>query len=242
MLQEANAGRAESKFESRPVYGDSEGNLKLMPRDPTEQERYFKEVQVKFMSRLSALIIGPGLGDYQKVHDAFGQRSLHQGCQGWQPSGLWLRRLPASSAVQRPPCSETLLALLAALVLLPPHHTSHPQLKQTIVDSLAHATEHGIPVVIDGSGLNFIAQQPELVRGHSNVLLTPNMAEFGRLAEAVGLKLPGEIGTHWQQHVSCAGWFLSSREEHERAVCSHACLCCADLRASRPLCCSHKLS
>lgn len=66
---------------------------------------------------------------------------------------------------------------------------------------MQHAADTGLPLIIDGSGLNFVAQRPEWVKGRSNVLLTPNVAEFGRLAAAVGLELPGPMGAHWQQHV-----------------------------------------
>jgi NAD(P)H-hydrate repair Nnr-like enzyme with NAD(P)H-hydrate dehydratase domain len=75
------------------------------------------------------------------------------------------------------------------------------QLGAYIQESLALAAERRLPVVIDGSALNFVVQHPEWVRGATNVLLTPNIAEFGRLAAAVNLKLPGAIGAHWQQHV-----------------------------------------
>jgi ATP-dependent NAD(P)H-hydrate dehydratase len=58
-----------------------------------------------------------------------------------------------------------------------------------------------LPIIIDGSGLNFVAQTPEIVRGYSSCLLTPNIAEFGRLAKAVGVELQGKIGVQWQQQV-----------------------------------------
>eukprot|EP00882_Tetradesmus_deserticola_P029541 GHRQ01033099.1.p1 GENE.GHRQ01033099.1~~GHRQ01033099.1.p1 ORF type:complete len:302 (+),score=113.67 GHRQ01033099.1:51-956(+) len=66
-------------------------------------------------------------------------------------------------------------------------------------DIVAMARKLQLPVIIDGSGLNFVAHTPDIVRGYSNCLLTPNIAEFGRLAEAVGVQLDGKIGVRWQQ-------------------------------------------
>jgi ATP-dependent NAD(P)H-hydrate dehydratase len=68
---------------------------------------------------------------------------------------------------------------------------------------VADARRLQLPLIIDGSGLNFIAEAPELLRGYSTCILTPNIAEFGRLAKAVGLTLPGKIGVQWQQQVRC---------------------------------------
>ncbi len=36
--------------------------------------------------------------------------------------------------------------------------------------------------------------------GYKRCILTPNLAEFGRLAEGVGLQLPGSISPQWQEH------------------------------------------
>ena len=42
-----------------------------------------------------------------------------------------------------------------------------------------------LPLIIDADGLWLICQQPELVAGYRRCVLTPNAAEFGRLAKAV---------------------------------------------------------
>ena len=61
--------------------------------------------------------------------------------------------------------------------------------------------ERNLPLIIDGSGLNFIATRLHLVKGYSNCILTPNIAEFGRLAQGAGVQLQGKIGDHWQEQV-----------------------------------------
>lgn len=37
--------------------------------------------------------------------------------------------------------------------------------------------------------------------GNRACVLTPNVAELGRIAAALHIQLPGAMGTHWQQHV-----------------------------------------
>ncbi len=39
------------------------------------------------------------------------------------------------------------------------------------------------------------------VQGYPNCVLTPNIAELGRLAKAVGVTLDGPMGVSWQKHV-----------------------------------------
>uniref|UniRef100_A0A7R9VTJ1 ATP-dependent (S)-NAD(P)H-hydrate dehydratase n=1 Tax=Chlamydomonas euryale TaxID=1486919 RepID=A0A7R9VTJ1_9CHLO len=57
-----------------------------------------------------------------------------------------------------------------------------------------------IPLVVDGSGINLIVAEPQLVKGYTNCVVTPNIAELGRIAGAVGVSLKGSIGSSWQQH------------------------------------------
>lgn len=45
------------------------------------------------------------------------------------------------------------------------------------------------PVVFDADSLHIIKGEPALVRGWHNAILTPNRAEFARLAAAVGVQV-----------------------------------------------------
>lgn len=60
------------------------------------------------------------------------------------------------------------------------------------------AREAGLPMVIDGSAISTVASNPSLVKGYQRCILTPNIAELGRLAAAVGVQLNGKIGSQWQ--------------------------------------------
>ncbi|CAN7994798.1 unnamed protein product [Ixodes hexagonus] len=45
--------------------------------------------------------------------------------------------------------------------------------------------EQGLPVVVDADGLFYVTQNPDLVRGYTRAILTPNTVELDRLCRAV---------------------------------------------------------
>ena len=51
------------------------------------------------------------------------------------------------------------------------------------------AKEHNppIPMVLDADALWIVQTDPDLIRGHKECILTPNVVEFGRLAKSVGM-------------------------------------------------------
>ncbi|KAJ9615660.1 hypothetical protein H2200_001736 [Cladophialophora chaetospira] len=51
------------------------------------------------------------------------------------------------------------------------------------------AKEHNppIPMVLDADALWIVQTDPELIKGHKECILTPNVVEFGRLAKSVGM-------------------------------------------------------
>lgn len=44
-----------------------------------------------------------------------------------------------------------------------------------------------IPIIIDADGLYLISQNPDLIKGYESAILTPNVVEFKRLLDAVGI-------------------------------------------------------
>lgn len=54
------------------------------------------------------------------------------------------------------------------------------------------------PVVFDADGLHIIKSYPEMVKGWTNAILTPNHGEFVRLAAAVGIEVDEK---HPTQHL-----------------------------------------
>ncbi|KAJ1116230.1 hypothetical protein NDU88_004448 [Pleurodeles waltl] len=53
----------------------------------------------------------------------------------------------------------------------------------------------GIPIVIDADGLWLIAQEPSIIQGYKQAILTPNVIEFSRLYEAV-IRDPVDTNDH----------------------------------------------
>ncbi|KAF6264025.1 HX dehydratase [Scenedesmus sp. NREL 46B-D3] len=86
-----------------------------------------------------------------------------------------------------------------SVLIIGPGLGDDPLVGDCMRQTVAMARELQLPLIIDGSGLNFVAETPDIVRGCSNCLLTPNIAEFGRLAKAAGVELDGSIGVQWQQ-------------------------------------------
>lgn len=60
-------------------------------------------------------------------------------------------------------------------------------MQETCARVIKAAREQNIPFVLDADGLLLASQRPELVKGYKECVLTPNVVEFGRLAEAMGL-------------------------------------------------------
>ncbi|KAI1088455.1 Ribokinase-like protein [Rostrohypoxylon terebratum] len=69
-----------------------------------------------------------------------------------------------------------------------------PLMQETCARVLAAARERKMPVVLDADALALVTKTPELIHGWREVVLTPNVVEFGRLWK--GLKdNPDEAGT-----------------------------------------------
>ena len=67
-------------------------------------------------------------------------------------------------------------------------------MQSTIYHVLKAAREANMPFVIDADALQVVQQNPDLVKGYENAILTPNVVEFGRLCDALGIKDAGGDG------------------------------------------------
>lgn len=66
---------------------------------------------------------------------------------------------------------------------------------------IEEAKTRAIPLVIDADGLFLIQQNPEIIKGYKRAILTPNVIEFSRLQDAVGLK-PTRGNTTREDHIA----------------------------------------
>jgi ATP-dependent NAD(P)H-hydrate dehydratase len=53
---------------------------------------------------------------------------------------------------------------------------------------MKEARSQSIPFVLDADALLLVQEEPDLVRGYKECILTPNVVEFSRLAKAIGVE------------------------------------------------------
>lgn len=67
----------------------------------------------------------------------------------------------------------------------------HAHVHRGVAEIVAAAVDSGTPVVIDADGLRLVTHDPGIVRGHRNVVLTPNIIEFQRLCAVLRVDVGG---------------------------------------------------
>lgn len=94
---------------------------------------------------------------------------------------------PATSDEEQQAFVDRMLDVLPRLhaLCIGPGLGRHPGVLAATARVVAAAREQGLPLVIDADGLWLAAQRPELIKGYSRVVLTPNLMEYKRLAKAV---------------------------------------------------------
>ena len=85
--------------------------------------------------------------------------------------------------------AENVLGMLSRLhvVVIGPGLGRDKNMQETSARVIAEARKKGIPFILDADGLLLASQRPELVKGCTECILTPNVVEFGRLADAMGV-------------------------------------------------------
>ncbi|MCJ1448359.1 MAG: hypothetical protein MMC23_008874 [Stictis urceolatum] len=89
--------------------------------------------------------------------------------------------------------ASTVIEMLPRLhvIVMGPGLGRDPLMQATCAKILAAARDQKVPVVLDADGLALVVNDPELVRGWADVVLTPNVVEFGRLADKLGVDVKG---------------------------------------------------
>ncbi|KAJ6445821.1 GTP-binding nuclear protein [Purpureocillium lavendulum] len=67
-----------------------------------------------------------------------------------------------------------------------------PLMQATVARVIHAAREREMPVVLDADALLVVQQNPGLVKGYAGAVLTPNVVEFKRLWDSLGLDEPGD--------------------------------------------------
>ncbi|KAL8768711.1 MAG: hypothetical protein Q9209_005129 [Squamulea sp. 1 TL-2023] len=92
--------------------------------------------------------------------------------------------------------ANTVIAMLTHLhsLVIGPGLGRDELMQSTVAEVISAAREKKVPLVLDADALWLVQQKPDLVRGYKECVLTPNVVEFGRLAQAVGVDTQGDTG------------------------------------------------
>ena len=92
--------------------------------------------------------------------------------------------------------AEPIISFLPRLhvLVIGPGLGRDPMTQKIVVEVMREARSRGIPMVFDADALLLVQQDPDLVRGYEECILTPNVAEFGRLAKALGVDISVKEG------------------------------------------------
>ncbi|KAJ2785683.1 hypothetical protein H4R18_000374 [Coemansia javaensis] len=66
-----------------------------------------------------------------------------------------------------------------------------PNIRQSVRRAIAAARRRGLAIVLDADALALVCEDPGLVSGYRNAVLTPNAPEFARLSAALGVGTDG---------------------------------------------------
>lgn len=88
---------------------------------------------------------------------------------------------------------EPILSMLPRLhtLVIGPGLGRDPLMHKTCARIITAARSQNLPFILDADGLLLASTQPDLVKGYKECILTPNVVEFGRLADAMGLDVKG---------------------------------------------------
>ncbi|KNG85908.1 YjeF domain protein [Aspergillus nomiae NRRL 13137] len=126
------------------------------------------------------------------------ERSAATVIKSYSPNLMVHPLLPSSESVKDPSSIDALklaspivamLSRLHALVVGPGLGRDGVTLK-VVTEVLKEARSRSIPFVLDADGLLLVTEQPDLVKGYKECILTPNVNEFSRLAKALNIEVP----------------------------------------------------
>ncbi len=78
------------------------------------------------------------------------------------------------------------------VLVLGPGLGRDPLMQNTVAVVIRAARRANLSLVLDADALFAVQNEPDLVKGYKDCVLTPNVVEFGRLAKALGVEADGE--------------------------------------------------
>ncbi|KAL2872433.1 ATP-dependent (S)-NAD(P)H-hydrate dehydratase [Aspergillus lucknowensis] len=106
--------------------------------------------------------------------------------------------LPSSNSVKdpnsinAPELASPIISMLSRLhtIVIGPGLGRDDVTLKVVVEVMKEARSRSIPFVLDADGLLLVSENPDLVKGYKECILTPNVNEFSRLAKALGIDVP----------------------------------------------------
>ncbi|KKK12389.1 hypothetical protein P175DRAFT_0446918 [Aspergillus ochraceoroseus IBT 24754] len=108
--------------------------------------------------------------------------------------------LPSSNSVSdpnsidAPALASPIIAMLSRLhtIVIGPGLGRDGVTLKVVTEVMKEARSRSIPFILDADGLLLVTEDPDLVKGYKECILTPNVNEFGRLAKALGIDVPSQ--------------------------------------------------
>lgn len=108
-----------------------------------------------------------------------------------------MRQSPSPTSSDQSTSSESADSIASRIIeMLPRLHVvvigpglgRDPLMQDTVAKVIEAARKQGTPLVLDADALQVVQKYPEVVKGYKLAVLTPNVVEFGRLCEALGVE------------------------------------------------------
>lgn len=134
--------------------------------------------------------------------------------------------LPSSDTVKDPKSIDapalagpiiSMLSRLHALVIGPGLGRDGVTL-QVVAEVIKEARSRSIPFVLDADGLLVVTEDPNIIKGYKDCILTPNVVEFGRLAKALGIKVASQADISKNENSDKSNQQTDACEELSRAL------------------------
>ncbi|KAJ5569767.1 YjeF C-terminal domain carbohydrate kinase-like protein [Penicillium hispanicum] len=128
------------------------------------------------------------------------ERSAAPVIKGYSPNLMVHPLLPSADTVSDPASIDapalaspiiSMLSRLHALVIGPGLGRDGVTLK-VVAEVIREARSRSIPFVLDADGLLIVTEDPSLIKGYKECILTPNVVEFARLAKALGIEVASQ--------------------------------------------------
>ncbi|KAJ9195462.1 hypothetical protein DTO166G4_6249 [Paecilomyces variotii] len=128
------------------------------------------------------------------------ERSAAPVIKAYSPNLMVHPILPSSASVPNPnninppELASPIIAMLPRLhvLVIGPGLGRDAVTQKVVSEIMKEARTRSIPFVLDADALLLVTENPELVKGYKECILTPNVVEFGRLAKALGIDLPNQ--------------------------------------------------